>query len=315
MAHLCLDAGDALLAACIGPRVWLVDTQDGSIVARLDGHQGDVTAAEFIVMPSALILVSASEDRTLATWDVRGRLLGRTGIEAGAPFTSLCTHDASGSVAVASSDAVIRLYRLGDDGAPALLFRFDLQRELPRYVALKQHSPPDAAPTSKPAPIVPAQTTAVLHMLFLSTACVSAAGLTAAAELLSLHPRTVTGHPRNAAAPVLAIGTSWALVQLDCHARCVTAAVTHAAVAGLPDLAHSAACVLRQCGHVLRCLLGEPFRPLAHLVEYRYVGVLWSYTISCRLEGAEEDLTELSMLANHALLADSPLRRTLPTKG
>eukprot|EP00058_Branchiostoma_floridae_P027953 XP_002613444.1 hypothetical protein BRAFLDRAFT_123921 [Branchiostoma floridae] len=72
--HVSFSPDDALVAACIGSEILILDSQVERLHSTLEGHNSIVTSAEFCPHHKSTI-VSISEDRTFKVWDLENSSL------------------------------------------------------------------------------------------------------------------------------------------------------------------------------------------------------------------------------------------------
>ena len=273
VSHLAFTADDAQVVVCIASRVFVVDTGDASLLACVDVHARTVTSLVTSVLSDHSFIVTASEDRTFVLWDVTARrVCMQSGVDASTPLCAVAMHARTGLLCSASSDSILRMYRISN-GAAELLFRLDLPREIPRVKAASSSSPHKASSSqlaASPAPQAHSDTV-VLSLLFADVDDGDdVVESTAAAGLALLNPLIIAHHPRQSRAPMLSIATSWCHVVLDCHSRCLVTVTPYSAVSRTGEEGVTmASCVQQQCGEQVLCLLGEPFRPVARIALFR----------------------------------------------
>ncbi|KAL8572006.1 hypothetical protein ACOMHN_038364 [Nucella lapillus] len=152
VTHVSFSPDAGRVAACEGPVVKVVSVARSRVEAELSGHAARVSAAEFCPHYSAT-LVTISDDRTVAVWDVKlPSLLYQSCVLCAAPLLSLAMNPAEPQVAVASASGDIQVFDLADGKNFRQLARMDVSKMLTKFRQGRQS--PSPSPPSGDGPVV-----------------------------------------------------------------------------------------------------------------------------------------------------------------
>jgi WD40 repeat protein len=106
--HLGVDAAGRRLVVCAGRVTRVVSLKSGKVLARLEGHGGNVVAAAFRGGDAKDVVVSIGEDRRFIVYDLKaGAILYSSSIVSSSPFTSLAIEHDGNRCAIGSVDGVV----------------------------------------------------------------------------------------------------------------------------------------------------------------------------------------------------------------
>ncbi|XP_053524686.1 WD repeat-containing protein 27 [Artibeus jamaicensis] len=126
---------DRAVAVCAGNQVLLLDIQARSVLARLQGHQGPVTAAEFCPWQPDVV-ISVSEDRCFKVWDCRaGSLLHSSPVLTAAPLLSLAVDEESQQLAAGCAEGQLYVCSLVESHCYRCVTRIDLRKKVESFRA------------------------------------------------------------------------------------------------------------------------------------------------------------------------------------
>lgn len=121
---------NSLVAACTGFYIVILLTQRESVVATLEGHNGNVTCAEFCPHYRST-LVSISEDRTYKVWNLEDfSLVYQSPIITASPFLSIAMSHQHPHVAIGTADGLVRIYDLTDGNGFRCLHQVDISKAI-----------------------------------------------------------------------------------------------------------------------------------------------------------------------------------------
>lgn len=111
-AHIALDAAGDRMAACIHICTLIVSCCSGKVLARLEGHNANVTCAVFRKdQPDCVVTIA--EDRRFIVYDLKAAtILYASCIVSSSPFISLAAEDGGSRCAMGTNDGKVRIYDL-----------------------------------------------------------------------------------------------------------------------------------------------------------------------------------------------------------
>ncbi|XP_035688084.1 WD repeat-containing protein 27-like [Branchiostoma floridae] len=140
--HVSFSPDDALVAACIGSEILILDSQVERLHSTLEGHNSIVTSAEFCPHHKSTI-VSISEDRTFKVWDLENSsLIYQSTIISAFPFLSMSHDPTKESFAVGTSDGQVRIYDLSDGSGFRQLHQVDIGKTISKWKTAKEDNRP-----------------------------------------------------------------------------------------------------------------------------------------------------------------------------
>ncbi|XP_045433070.1 WD repeat-containing protein 27 isoform X2 [Pipistrellus kuhlii] len=122
-------------APCRGTRPGRGSLQSQTACAKLEGHQGPVTAAEFCAW-QAHVVISGSEDRSFKVWDCRsGALVHSSAVLTASPVLSLFIDGESQQLVAGGAEGQLCIFSLVEGHHYRQVTRVDLRKEMGSFYA------------------------------------------------------------------------------------------------------------------------------------------------------------------------------------
>ncbi|XP_032194323.1 WD repeat-containing protein 27 isoform X2 [Mustela erminea] len=124
-----LSPDDRAAAVCAGKKIFVLDTASRSTLAKLEGHRGAVTAAEFCPWRTRVI-VSVSEDRSFKVWDYHVEsLIYSSSVLTASPLLSLLIHAGSRQLVTGCAHGQLWIFSLVEGHHYRCVTRVDLKKK------------------------------------------------------------------------------------------------------------------------------------------------------------------------------------------
>ncbi|XP_027458776.2 WD repeat-containing protein 27 isoform X5 [Zalophus californianus] len=130
-----LSPDDRAVAVCAGKKIFMLDTESQSTRAELEGHRGAVTAAEFCLWQTHLI-ISVSEDRSFKkrvfpkVWDHHmGSLIYNSSVLTASPLLSLLIDAESRQLVTGCANGQLWIFSLVEGHHYRCVTRVDLKKK------------------------------------------------------------------------------------------------------------------------------------------------------------------------------------------
>ncbi|KAK2193214.1 hypothetical protein NP493_16g01035 [Ridgeia piscesae] len=128
--YLAFCPDDSLVAACVEKEVFILDSKEERLDTCLEGHNGQVTCAEFSTS-QASILVTTGDDRTFKVWDiVHSCVVYQSTIISASPFLSLILNPLQENLVLGTADGQVRVYDLTEGNGFRCLHHLDVDKLL-----------------------------------------------------------------------------------------------------------------------------------------------------------------------------------------
>ncbi|XP_007948695.1 WD repeat-containing protein 27 [Orycteropus afer afer] len=136
---LCLrfSPDDRTVAACVGKRIFLLDTQGPCVLAELQGHLAPVTALAFCAWQADTV-ISVSEDRSFKVWDHRvGTLVHTSPVLTAYPLLSVFIDEDTKQLVAGCADGQLWIFSLVEAHHYRCVVHIDLRRKMECLSAAK----------------------------------------------------------------------------------------------------------------------------------------------------------------------------------
>ncbi|XP_076976999.1 WD repeat-containing protein 27 isoform X2 [Tamandua tetradactyla] len=128
---------DYIVAVCAGNKIFMLATENRSILVELEGHLGRVTAVGFCPW-QANIVVSVSEDRSFKVWDhCKGSLIYSSPVLTAYPLLSLFFDEEHKQLVTGCADGQLWIFSLIEKHHYRCVIRIDLRKKRERFCAKK----------------------------------------------------------------------------------------------------------------------------------------------------------------------------------